>query len=139
MPLVFTESELVGYLDETLAAEVSARIEKALRESSELRQQLAQLMGHRDRGEHSIARIWRSNRIGCPSRSQLGAYLLDALAPELADYITFHLETAGCGACAANLDDLRAQQKPEEAPRARRERFFQSSAGYLPKSRHGNG
>lgn len=134
MSPTITESELVGYLDETLPAAEASQIEKALRQSEPLRRQLTQLNVRRDRGEHSIASIWRRHQIGCPPRSQLGAYLLDALAPELADYIAFHLEVVGCGACSANLDDLRAGQQPEEGPKARRQRFFQSSAGYLPSS-----
>lgn len=134
---VFTESELAAYLDETLPAEESSRVEQALRQSEALRRRLAGLSARRDRGEHSVASIWRQHRIACPSRRQLGAYLLDALSPELADYIRFHLEVAGCGACAANLQDLRDQQRAEEEPTTRRQRFFQSSAGYLPASRRG--
>lgn len=135
MPRSFTDSELAAYLDETLPAGEASQIEESLRQSAPLRHRLAQLSARRDRGEHNVASIWRQHRIACPSRSQLGAYLLDALAPELADYIRFHLEVAGCGACAANLEDLRAQQQAEEEPTTRRQRFFQSSAGYLPSSR----
>jgi hypothetical protein len=90
----------------------------------------------RDAGVHSLGEIWRRHRISCPSRGQLGSYLLDALPEELADYIRFHIELVGCRYCRANLTDLRQQQAElPEVVQTRRRRFFQSSAGYLRPGR----
>jgi anti-sigma factor RsiW len=131
MPTI-TREQLAGYLDDLLSARETAQVEQALRESEALRRQLRGVMQERDRGEHSVGAIWRRNRLTCPTREQLGSYLLGVLEPDLQDYVTFHLETVGCAYCQANLADLRSLQK-EPAPRARerRQRFFQSSAGYL--------
>jgi zinc protease len=63
----------------------------------------------------------------------LGSYLLGVLEEDYLEYIRFHLDTIGCAYCQANLIDLQAQQ--EDAPtvsKKRRQRFFQSSAGFLP-------
>ena len=60
--------------------------------------------------------------------------MLDALDPETANYIYFHVTEIGCRYCQANIDDLQAeknQQKPVVEKRQRR--YFQSSAGYLKK------
>ena len=88
----------------------------------------------RDRGEHSVGAVWRRHRLSCPTREQLGSFLLQALEPDFQDYVEFHLETVACPYCLANLADLQARQQ-EAAPQAhqRRRRFFQSSAGLLQK------
>ena len=127
-----TREQLAGYLDDLLSERETAQVEQALRASESLRRQLRSVMQERDRGEHSVGGIWRRNRLTCPTREQLGSYLLGVLDPDLQDYLTFHLETIGCAYCQANLADLRSLQK-EPAPRARerRQRFFESSAGYL--------
>jgi len=64
----------------------------------------------RVRGEHTAGAIWRRERVSCPTREQLGGYLLEAGDPELLDYVRFHLEEIGCPYCQANLDDLRKLQ-----------------------------
>jgi hypothetical protein len=124
--------QLEGYLDDALDDAETARIEQALRGSESLRRQLRAIMQERDRGEHSLGAIWRRNRLSCPTREQLGSYLLQVLPEEQQDYIAFHLKTVGCAYCLANLADLQAQHK-EPAPKAhaRRRRYFESSAGYL--------
>jgi hypothetical protein len=89
-------------------------------------------MQERDRGEHSLGAVWRRERLTCPTREQLGSYLLQVLDDGQQDYIAFHLQVIECPFCVANLADLQALQ--QEAPpqtRERRRRFFQSSAGYL--------
>ena len=70
---------LQGYLDDALDEEETAQVEKALRDSEALRRHLRLVMQERDRGEHSLGAIWRRERITCPSREQLGSYLLQAL------------------------------------------------------------
>jgi hypothetical protein len=128
-----TREQLSGFLDDALSDAESARVEQALRQSDALRRQLRGLMLERDRGEHSIGAIWRRKRLTCPTREQLGSYLLGVLEPDYQDYLDFHLYTIGCAYCLANLTDLRNQQQ-EAVPKVqqRRRRYFESSAGLLP-------
>jgi hypothetical protein len=131
----FSNSELEAFLDESLPVERMAVIEDALRQSDELQQRLTAINGRRDAGVHSLGEIWRRHRLSCPSREQLGSYLLGVLTREMADYTKFHLETVGCRYCLASIVDLKAQQSAAEAEIAerRRHKYFQSSAGYLRK------
>ena len=132
MPKPLCQSDLDAYLDEALPPEEMARIEQALRKDPALGQQLAAINARRDAGVHSLGEIWRRHRLSCPPREQLGSFLLDALPDELADYITFHLEVIGCRYCRANLTDLERQQaEAPEVVQTRRQKYFQSSAGYL--------
>ncbi len=132
-----TREQLAGYLDDALSEAETAQVEQALRQSEKLRTELRRLLEERDRGEHSLGAIWRRLRLSCPTREQLGSYLLGALDADWRDYIHFHLDTIGCSFCLANLADLQALQKePPTKAKARRRRFFQSSAGYL-KGRSG--
>jgi hypothetical protein len=127
-----TREQLASYLDDTLDDAETAQIEQALRQSEPLRRQLRILMQERDRGEHSIGAIWRRQRLTCPTREQLGSYLLQVLEADHQDYIDFHLKTIGCSYCLANLADLKLlQEEPQKKVRERRRRFFESSAGYL--------
>ena len=128
----FTREQLAGYLDDALSETETAQVEQALRQSEPLRQQLRGLMQERDRGEHSVGAIWRRKRLSCPSRDELGSYLLGALETDHQDYLEFHLRTIGCSFCLANLADLESLQKePPTKVKERRRRFFESSAGYL--------
>src|SRR5579872_2910734 len=123
-----TREQLAGYLDDSLAESETAMVEQALRQSEPLRRLLRGLMEERDRGEHSIGAIWRRERLTCPSREQLGSYLLEALDSAQQDYVDFHLKTIGCSYCLANLADLRSQQEePVTNVQQRRKRFFESS------------
>jgi hypothetical protein len=132
----FTTAELVAYLDEGLPAERMSLVEQALREDAELAQRLARILAERDAGIHTLGGIWQRNRLSCPTREQLGSYLLEILDPAHADYIRFHLDTIGCRPCSASLADLRAQHAADDASaqESRRRKYFQSSAGYLSSS-----
>lgn len=128
----FRESDLEAYLDEALPPEVSARMEKALRKDPSLLRQLAAINSRRDAGVNSLGEIWRRHRISCPTREQLGSYLMDALPEEVAEYFTFHLEVVGCRWCRANLTDMESHQAEDRTRvETRRRKYFQSSAGYL--------
>lgn len=128
----FTELELESYLDEALSPAEMAAVESELRANPKLGQRLAAINGRRDAGVHTIGEIWRRNRVSCPTREQLGSYLLDALDKPQMDYYRFHIEEVGCRFCNANLHDLRMQQEEKAEVRAtRRTKYFQSSAGYL--------
>jgi hypothetical protein len=131
-----THAQLSGYLDDALSEKETAQVEQALRQSEALRQELRQLMQESDRGEHSLGAIWRRQRLSCPTREQLGSYLLGGLDADWRDYILFHLHTVGCSYCLANLADLEARQKDSDSKaRDRRRRLFQSSAGFLKPGR----
>lgn len=128
----FTERELEAYLDEALTPPEMAAIEAELRRSKELLDQLAGINARRDAGVHSLGEIWCRHRISCPTREQLGSFLLGVLDPDEADYVQFHIDAAACRACHANLEDLkRRQAESQESVVVRRRRYFDSSAGYL--------
>jgi len=131
-----TREQLHAYLDDALSDAETARVEQALRDSESLRRSLRQAMQERDRGEHSLGAIWRRERLTCPTREQLGSYLLEVLDEAYQDYLDFHLNTVGCLYCVANLADLRSlQQEPHPRAKERRRRFFETSAGFLQGSR----
>ena len=128
----FTQLELEAYLEEALAPEEMVEIETALRNHSELAQQLATINARRDAGIHSLGEIWRRHGISCPSREHLGSYLLGALSEEHADYIAFHIENIVCRLFRANLEDLqRKQAEVSDTVVTRRQKYFQSTAGHL--------
>jgi len=129
-----TREQLHAYLDDALSDHETAQVEKALRDSEEMRRRLRVAREERDRGEHSLGAIWRRERLSCPTREQLNGYLHDVLEPGLKGYVQFHLETVACPTCLANLDDLKAKQA-EAAPRTkkRRRKILDSSAGILGK------
>lgn len=129
----WTDQELFAYLDEQLTTPVLAELEHELRNSAALRARLGRLMTLRNSGEHSVGEIWREQRLSCPDRNVLRRYLLDILDDELKDYIRFHTESVGCRYCNASLADLSTagDDRPETETRTRR--YFESSAGELPK------
>ncbi len=127
----FSDDQLLAYLDEQLPVEQMTVLEKSLRDSDTLRLRAASLARRRDQGVHSVGEIWRRHRLSCPARKQLGSYLLEALNRDQADYVRFHVETIGCRFCAANLRDLEQEMQAAPETQRRRQKFFQSSAGYL--------
>lgn len=128
----YSNSDLEAYLDEALTPADMADMERVLRNRPDLLQQLADINRRRDAGVHTLGEIWRRHRVSCPSREQLGSYLLGALHGELEDYVRFHLETIACRYCLANADDLRRRQaERSETTASRRTKYFQSSQGYL--------
>lgn len=128
----FTDIELESYLDEALPCDEMARIEAAARADAELARRLAAIHARRDGGSHSLGDIWRRHRLTCPTRNELGSFLLGVLPEAQAAYIAFHLQDAGCRYCQANHDDLQRQQaETADAGRHRRRKYFESSAGYL--------
>ena len=128
---IATDDELLSYLDEMLPVERMAEVERSLRSSDDLRQRLASLVHGRDQGVHSVGEIWRRKRLSCPSRKQLGSFLLEALDSDHHAYIEFHIRSVGCRICDANLRDLENSMQATPDVQQRRKRYFQSSAGYL--------
>lgn len=130
----YSQTELEAYLDEALPIDRMAEVEEALRTQPALREQLKSINGQRDAGVHSLGGIWRRHRLSCPSRSDLGSYLLGVLSDEELDYIQFHLETSGCRLCRASVSDLEAEQATADEVEVvvRRKKYFESSVGHLP-------
>ena len=133
MPRI-TQADLQSYLDESLPPAEMAMVEAEIRAKPDLLRQLATINGRRDAGVHSVAEIWRRQRLSCPTRQQLGSHLLGALDEQHAAYIEFHLKVIGCRYCQANLEDLRRQQQENaETVKTRRTKYFKSTAGHLRK------
>ena len=129
----FSDAELAAFLDEALPAARCSQLEHELRTDAELRNRLVEVRGRETAGLHTLGAIWRRNRLSCPTRSELGQYILGTLPTDAAEYIQFHLDSIGCRYCQANLGDLEASSTPHEQPQQRRQRYFQTSAGYLKK------
>jgi 7-keto-8-aminopelargonate synthetase-like enzyme len=134
MPLALDDETLRAYLSETLPPADMARVEKALRESAELRQLLEEVRNNRHEANwHGLGAIWKRDRLSCATRQQIGSYLLEALDEGMAEYIKFHIEVVCCPYCRANVEDLRGQiEQANMHARARQKRFYQSSRGLLP-------
>lgn len=127
-----TKETLRAFLHDTLPDEQAAEVEKQLRTQAELRDLFDLVRVEEDRGEHSIGAIWRRNHLSCPTRDQLGGYLLQALDEDLFEYIGFHMDEIGCSFCTANLEDLQRKQAEATGPaRSRRKRIVNSSAEVL--------
>ena len=93
MPVPISQRELESYLDEALPVEEMTRIEKAFRHDPALARQLAEILARRDSGVISLGEVWRRHRLSCPSRQELGSFLLGVLPDDVAQYLTFHLES----------------------------------------------
>lgn len=132
--MTWTERELSAWLDERLSADRMSELEQQLRDDEELRARVAQLIHHRDQGGHTVGEIWQRAGLSCPSRSELGGYLLGTLPSAEAAYIEFHLLTVGCRRCQANLNDLEQHAAAADDTPTRRRKFFESSAGLLKPS-----
>src|SRR5437762_11972760 len=130
MAASFRQPDLEAYLDEALPVEEMARVEIALRDDPNLALQLAAIIARRDAGVVSLGEIWRQHRLSCPTRQELGSFLLGVLPEDAGQYVSFHLEVVGCRYCQANVADLKNQQAetPASVDNLRR-KYFQSSAG----------
>src|SRR3954452_15028977 len=140
-PAPIDDAVLRNYLADNLPPSDLARVEKALRDSAQLRAQLEEVRNNREDVQlHSLGAIWHRSRLTCPSRQPLGSYLLDALDPDLASYFKFHLEVIACPFCQANLADLDAQSKAATAAQAsknRQHRILKSSQHLLGEEGRG--
>ncbi|MHC4476577.1 MAG: RNA polymerase sigma factor [Planctomycetota bacterium] len=82
--------------------------------------------------ENLLKGIWQWQRLSCPKRSTIGAYLLETLDADWRQYVDFHLNRLGCNFCRANLQDLQAQTK-ESKPQEMYARIMESTVGFLRK------
>ena len=104
----YTDEELTAFLDEALAAERSAAIERDLRDDTALQQRLADVRDRDAAGQHSLGAIWRRARLSCPTRDELADHLAGNLPDDHSRFIAVHLDVVGCRYCRANADDLSA-------------------------------
>lgn len=123
-----SDAELLGYADESLGPKRAAEVEAALRDSAKLRARAAELLRDRDDGVHTLADIWRRNRVGCPGRSVLGSYLLGLLEAAEHQTLSIHINDVGCRYCRADVDDL-INSREDAGQAERQRRFFASSIG----------
>ena len=128
---MFSDAELFAYLDEDLEAGRMTDIEHELRADPALHKRLMTLRTNSSAGNHSLGAIWQSHHISCPNREDLGNFLLGIMPPEQKAFVKTHLEINGCRRCQANVDDLQQQSETQALTQNRRQRYFQSSAGYL--------
>lgn len=80
--------------------------------------------------EGLLAEIWEMQRLSCPKRSTLGAFLLETLPPEWFDYVDFHLTTVGCHFCRASFKDLKEQHRSHRDA-GLSQRIMTSTVGFL--------
>ncbi len=140
MSLVVTDAMLLAFLDEQLPPDQLAEVENLLRSDMSLQARMKQVLERENQGVHSLAAIWRRNRISCPDRERLGGYLLGVLKTAECEYIKFHLEEIGCQYCQSSVKDLIAEQTPDQQPtkETRRKRYFEAASGEGVKaSKHG--
>lgn len=132
--MTLSDADLLAYLDEALPEGRAVEVERAVRESGEVRQRLSALLRQRDQGGHTLGEIWRRRQLSCVSRTDLSRYLSGQLPPGDRDYLEFHTGVIQCSVCLANLEDLRSLANAESTSQdARRKRIFESSAGGLRK------
>lgn len=135
MPAI-TKEMLRDYLHDALPDAELACVESALRNDKTTQKLFGLVLQELDRGEHSIGAIWRRERLSCPTRDQIGSFLLQALDEDLEVYIGFHLKVIGCPACQANLDDLEKKKAKADKPTlTRRQKILNSSAPALKKAK----
>ena len=124
-----TDEELIAYLDHELPPDRAAVLDAARQADAALAARVDRLTRDLETGAHSVGSIWRRFALSCPSREDLADSVQGLLEPGLADYVRFHVETVGCVACRANLDDLGRRQAGASAvdeDRQRRERIERS-------------
>jgi RNA polymerase sigma-70 factor (ECF subfamily) len=83
--------------------------------------------------EDLLTDVWETQRLSCPKRSILSAFLLESLSPEWFDYVDFHLTLMGCHFCRASFKDLQEQQAGEQHSQFR-QRIVTSTVGFLPQA-----
>lgn len=132
---VFSDADLLAYLDEGLDNFASSAVEQAIRRSPDLKARLEKLVAARESDSIMVGEVWSRNRLSCPSRESLGSFLLNALSEAESDFIDIHLQISKCAICLANLEDLRRAMSDDTLQSSPRiQKYFQSSIGRLSNS-----
>jgi RNA polymerase sigma factor (sigma-70 family) len=115
-------------MDEGLVRVVKHRCLKSIREAVAANDAIRDLSV--SFSEDMLTEVWGSQRLSCPKRSTLGAFLLESLSPEWFDYVDFHLATMGCHFCRASFKDLQEQQTSGQQTQFRQQ-ILNSTIGFL--------
>ncbi len=118
-------------LDEVLVRVIKHRCLKRIREHVARNDSLRDLSV--SYSEDMLTEVWEAHRLSCPTRSALGAFLLETLPVEWFDYVDFHLTTMGCHFCRASFKDLQEQQTSEQNTQFQ-QRIISSTIGFLAES-----
>jgi len=135
MNLEFNDAELEAYLDESLEAVRAAEVEMVVRDDPKLLKRLAQINRRRDAGMHTVGEIWRRHQIGVPTTEQMQDFCDRKLPAEQMDYIDFRMKQLKCPFTIALFEDTESKAAPDVP--ARRDKFYEKSAGFLRKKKGG--
>ncbi len=113
--LPITADLIREFLRETLSPERMALVERAARSDPKVLELIVAEREAMQRGDHSLGAIWQEHQLSCPSREQLGGFVIEAGDPDYLKYVEFHLEVIECGICQANLEDLKSQTAARKA------------------------
>ncbi|MGE5295167.1 MAG: RNA polymerase sigma factor, partial [Solirubrobacterales bacterium] len=102
--LASREAAKLLQMDEGLVRVVKHRCLKSIREAVAANDSIRDLSV--SFSEDMLTEVWEAERLSCPKRSTLGAFLLESLSAEWFDYVDFHLTTMGCHFCRASFKDL---------------------------------
>jgi RNA polymerase sigma factor (sigma-70 family) len=83
--------------------------------------------------ESLLTEVWETQRLSCPKRSTIGAFLLGTLEPAWHEYVDFHLNRLGCHFCRANIEDLQWTTAAADSDSSFRRRIMESTVGFLSK------
>jgi hypothetical protein len=104
--------EPLGLRDEVAAAGIKFRALRKIRELLRARpgaeEVAASLDGISEEADApmDVQVVWKERRVSCPSRHWIARWLDEALAPDVARFMAFHVDELGCEWCEANRDDL---------------------------------
>jgi hypothetical protein len=129
-----SDQDLVAFMHEALPAHRMTLVESLMKGSELIHRRLNDLRTAQTCPSLTLASIWRTERLSCPTRAEWSAFLVGVLPPEMRDYVIFHQQVVGCRLCTANLADLRFADQSQLESLQRRERFFHSSAARLVSS-----
>ncbi|MFO0937437.1 MAG: hypothetical protein U0798_13080 [Gemmataceae bacterium] len=113
--LPITPELIREFLKETLSPERMAMVEREARSNPQVMELIASEREAMERGDHSLGAIWQEHQLSCPTREQLGGYVIEVGEPDFLEYVGFHLNVIECGICQANLEDLKAQAAAKKA------------------------
>jgi hypothetical protein len=67
-----------------------------------------------------IGRLWAEERVSCPHRTLLQAYLdgRGSIQKGAQEFVAFHVEELGCPACRVEVEDLKASAAAAPPPAA---------------------
>ena len=122
---------LVGVNERNIAV-IKHRCLKQVRETVAARG--VRVGGDETQLENLLTEVWETQRLSCPKRNTLGAYLLKTLDRDWQEYVEFHLNRLGCHFCRANLEDLQ-QQTARDTSQHLQKRIMESTVGFLHKPR----